>query len=143
MPVRLTRPYNGQPVNTLFWGPPSEEQLLKDTGNADSQIELASDYQQVARIVTTAASSITRNALVYRMNSASPQTLTVGLTGYWPVGAVVSVIQEGAGAFTIAAGTGITINTALTSLVSKGQWNVAQLLKRSATEWVAFGGLGG
>lgn len=141
MPVRLTKPYGGQAVNTLYFG--TDDEQLRATGNADDQIELASDYSPLTRIVTLAASSVVRTARTYYMNSSSAQTLTVGFTGYLSNGSVITVVQKGSGAFTLAPAPGITINTSLTSLISKGVNNIAQLVKDSATSWTAFGGLGG
>lgn len=141
MPVRLTKPYNGQAANTVYWG--TDEQELKSTGNADDLLELASDYQGQARTVTTATATVNRNAKIYNMNSSSAQTITVPTLGFYPVGTVLTFVQLGTGAFTIAAGTGVTISTALSSLISKGQYNIAQLIKTAPGVWVAFGGLGG
>ena len=141
MPKRLTRPYLGQAANTLYWGP--DEATLVGAGGADDNIETATDYGSLGtRIITTATGITTRNALVYRMNSGSAQTLTLEGSGYWVPGTVITVIQEGAGATTIVGATGVTINTALAGLKTQGQWNVAQLIKRGADLWVAVGGLG-
>lgn len=141
MPVRLTRPYQGQAVNTLYWGP--DEATLRATGGADDNLEAASDYGSAGtRIITNATGITTRNALVYRMNSGSAQTLTLEGSGYWVPGTVVTVIQEGAGATTITPATGVTVNTSLGGLKTQGQWTVAQLIKRGADLWVAVGGLG-
>lgn len=140
MPVRLLRAHNGQAAGTLYWGP--DEDVLRSAGTADDDIKSATDYQDLARIVTGATATATRNAIVYRMTSASPQTITIPPSGFWPVGTVLSFVQIGAGAFTIVPATGVTINTALSSLVSKGQWNVGQLLKIDANSWIAFGGMG-
>jgi hypothetical protein len=78
------------------------------------------------------------------MNSGSAQVLTLDKTGHLDPGAVITVIQQGAGATTITPASGVTINTALSSLITKGQYNVAQLVKTTAADtWIAFGGLGG
>lgn len=141
MPVRLIKSYNGQAAGTLYFG--ADEDQLRATGNADDQIELATDYAPLTRIVTAATANVTRTAKTYWMNSANPQTITVGQTGYLPVGAVLTFEQKGAGAFTIVAGSGVTIVTTLTSLISKGANNIAQLVKDGPNSWTAFGGLGG
>lgn len=138
MSVRLLQPYMGQAANTLFWG--AQQGDLVANGIADTQIERASDYG--ARIVTSATATIFRTATVYRMNSASAQTLTMPATGYWPINTVITIVQEGAGATTIAPAAGVTIDKAAASLVTKGQWNVAQLVKIGANAWVAVGGIG-
>lgn len=143
MPVRLTKPYEGQPVNTLYWASTTIENALRSTSNADDQIELASDYSPWARTVTGAAATASRSAVIYRMNSGSAQALTIPLSGFWPVGTVLTIEQNGAGATTVAGATGVTINTALSSLVTKGVNNVGQLIKDDVNTWTAVGGFGG
>jgi hypothetical protein len=134
MPVRDLR------SNTIYWGTDQAERLA--LGTADTQIQLASDYQPFAQIVTAASASTTPDAFIYRMNSGSAQALTIAPSGYYQAGAVITVVQEGAGAVTITAGAGVTVNTALAGLVTQGQWNVAQLIYTSANNLVAIGGLG-
>lgn len=141
MPVRLTRAYNGQAANTLYWA--ADQTTLRNIGIADDNIEAASDYSQLARTVTDAAANASRNAIIYRMNSGSAQTLTIPMSGWWPVGTVLTVEQRGAGATTIVAGSGVTINTKLSSLITNGANAVAQLIKDDTNTWTAVGGLGG
>lgn len=143
MPVRLLQAVQGQAANTLFWGTTADENALLGLNQADNQIELASDYSPYTRIVTAATANISRNAMVYQMNSATAQTLTLSATGYFPLGSVLTVIQIGAGATTVVAGTGVTISTALTSLVTKGVNNIGQLIKTGPMTWIAYGGFGG
>ncbi len=143
MPVRLRKPYLGQAANTLFWAGSAVENDLLASGVADTMLDQASDYQELARIVIAATASTSRNARVYRMNSVSGQTLTVQQPGYLVPGDVLTVIQEGAGAVTVVGASGVTINTALSSLVTKGQWNVGQLVYRGSNLFVAVGGFGG
>lgn len=141
MPVRLLRPIAGQAVGTVYYG--SDEDALRATGNADDRLELATDYVPGVRIVTIAAATMSRTADTYYMNSASAQTLTVPLTGYLPVGSVRTIIQKGAGAFTLAPATGVTFSTALASYISKGANNIAQIVKDGTNSWTVFGGVGG
>lgn len=143
MPVRLTRAYNGQAANTLYWG--ADQGTLRATGLADDQIELASDYATGERISSDAAVTVSRNAIVYNMNSASAQTLTIPMSGFWPVGTVLTVIQWGAGKTTIVGATGVTISAGNgnSTLVTGGQNYVAQLIKAMNNTWIAVGGLSG
>src|ERR1044072_649753 len=99
MPVRLTKPYNGQAANTVYWG--TDEQQLRATGNADDQIELASDYEPLTRIVTADTATISRSALKYKMNSSNPQILNLPILGFHPVGTVLTVEQLGTGSTTL------------------------------------------
>lgn len=143
MPVRLLKPYAGQSAGALYWG--ADQGVLRAAGVADDQIELATDYQEQARNVTEATATVSRNATVYNMNSASAQTLNLPLTGYWPVGTVLTVIQWGAGKTTVVGATGVTIqpgNGNLT-LVTGGQYFVSQFIKSMANTWIGVGGLNG
>lgn len=141
MPVRLTKPYGGQAANTLYWA--ADQATLRATGLADDYIELASDYADHSRTVPDATAMASRNAVIYRMNSGSAQALTIPLSGFWPIGTVLTVEQVGAGATTVSGATGVTINTALSSLVTKGQNSVGQLIKTGTNTWNAVGGFGG
>ena len=143
MPVRLLTPYNGQAVRTTFWSTREEEAQLIASGNADTQIELAIDYQQQARLITTPTGIVSRNAVDYIFTSGSAQTLTLGISGFWPMGTVVTISQLGTGAVTVAPATGVTVNTKLSSLVTGGQYSIGQLKKVGADTWLAFGGFGG
>lgn len=142
MPVRLLRPQFGQAVNTLYWASQDIEDTLRATGNADDAVELASDYAPQTRTVTGAAANTTRNATIYKMNSASAQTLTVQPSGYWPAGSILTIQQLGSGATTVVPASGVTINLGqgLTSLVTKGAGAVCQLIKEINGSWTAIGG---
>jgi hypothetical protein len=143
MPVRLTKPYGGQAVNTLYWG--SDQSSLRNVGLADDQIELASDYAPWTRIVTAAVATVSQNALKYQMNSGSAQVLNLPLTGFFPVGTVLTVEQLGTGATTVTPATGVTVSlgNGITSLITKGQNYVGQLEKVGPNSWNAFGGFSG
>jgi hypothetical protein len=145
MPIRLLKPYNGQAALTTFFGSAAEETGLLNTGGADMNLEGATDYLADMRQVTGSTAAVVRTASYYRMNSGSAQTLTLGLTGFWPVGKVITVKQEGAGKTTISPGTGITVvlGNGLTTAVTNGANYIGQLIKDSATQWTAFGGFGG
>lgn len=141
MPVRLIQPYMGQAANTLWWG--AQQSDLVALGVADTYVERASDYGSGHdRQVTTATATVSVNATTYRMNSGSAQTLTLNPTGYFPKDTVLTIVQEGAGATTIVAGSGVTINTALSGLVTQGANKVAQLVKGAGETWTAVGSLG-
>lgn len=143
MPVRLLKQYNGQQANTVFWGSSADEDRLKGSGLADDMFDQATDYQQFVRIVSSATANTSRYALVYKMSSTTAQTLTLQTSGYWPVGTALTIIQQGTGATTVVPASGVTINNALTSLVTKGQNTVAQLIKTAADTWNAVGSFGG
>jgi hypothetical protein len=74
------------------------------------------------------------------MNVASANNLTVppNSSVAFPVGTVVEVCQVGAGQTTVVAGSGVTIRTPET-LVLTGQWSTVSLRKRGTDEWVLAG----
>ena len=59
---------------------------------------------------------------------------------FWPVGAVVDVIQVGSGQVTVAGGSGVTVN-ATPGLKLRAQWSSATILKRAANTFVVMGDL--
>lgn len=143
MPVRLTQPYGGQAVNTLYWG--TDETALRGVGIADDQIELASDYEPQTRIVTADTATISRSALKYKMNSSNPQILNLPILGFHPIGTVLTVEQLGSGSTTLTPAAGVTVNlgNGVTSLLTRGVGYIGQLVKESPGVWTAFGGFGG
>lgn len=74
------------------------------------------------------------------MNVASANNLTVppNSSVAFPVGTVVEVCQIGAGQTTIVAGSGVTVQTPET-LVMTGQWSTVSLRKRATDTWVLAG----
>lgn len=86
------------------------------------------------------------NGAIILCTSASPVTLTIQAeaSGAWPVGAVVHIIQMGAGAVTIADGSGITVNvySGLTKAL-RGQYAQAALVRSEANTFALAGTLGG
>jgi len=56
----------------------------------------------------------------------------------FPVGTIVEVAQVGAGQTTIVAGSGVTVRTPET-LVLSGQWSTVSLRKRATDEWLLAG----
>jgi hypothetical protein len=76
---------------------------------------------------------------VVEMNNANPNTLTVPLnaTVAFPIGTKISVLQEGAGATTIAAAGGVTVRN-VGALA--GQYKTALLFKRATDEWIQTNG---
>lgn len=100
--------------------------------------------QRPVTITSATATASNDPTVFYEMNSGSAQTLTIptGMTR-WPIGSIMTIVQLGAGAVSIAAAGGVTINTAASSLISQGQYNVIQLLNMGTDSWLAFGGLGG
>ena len=59
---------------------------------------------------------------------------------FWPVGAVVDVLQTGSSQVTVAGGSGVTVN-ATPGLKIRAQWSSATILKRAANTFVVMGDL--
>ena len=80
---------------------------------------------------------------VVSMNNAASNTLTVPpeASVAYPVGTQILIYQKGAGQTTIAAGSGVTINSQGSKLKLTGQYAVAVVLKLATNTWVAFGNL--
>ena len=74
------------------------------------------------------------------MDAATANDLTVppNSTVAFPVGTVIEVCQIGAGQTTVVAGSGVTVQTPET-LVLTGQWSTVSLRKRATDEWVLVG----
>lgn len=95
--------------------------------------------------ITTQAASFTLSDgqlagnQVIKTNNASPNTVTVpsGLTGTQPV----IIIQMGAGQTTIAAGAGVTINSAGGLLALRAQWSSATLIPDGTDTFILIGDL--
>lgn len=75
-----------------------------------------------------------------RMNNAAANTLTIppNSSVAFPVDTIIFVSQEGAGATSIAAGSGVTINAA-EGLKVGGQYRMVSVVKRATDVWVAVG----
>ena len=80
---------------------------------------------------------------VLPISNASANTVVVppNSSVAFPTGSVVTVIQTGAGQTTIAAGSGVTIQSESSKLKLKAQYATAGLLKTATDTWVAFGNL--
>lgn len=81
---------------------------------------------------------------IVEANKASAIAITVPTNASvaFPVGTLINLAQVGAGAATVVAAGGVTIEVrSPLTLVMKGQWATAQLYKRATNEWVLSGDL--
>jgi hypothetical protein len=87
-------------------------------------------------------SALSERDSMIEMNSASATTLTVAPSSSvnYPVGTSIDILRVGAGAVTVAAGSGVTIN-ATPGLKLRAQWSSATLVKRATDTWVLLGDL--
>ena len=80
---------------------------------------------------------------VLPISNASANTVTVPLNASvaFPTGAVVTLVQTGAGQTSITGSVGVTIQSESSKLKLKAQYATAGLLKTDTDTWVAFGNL--
>ena len=80
---------------------------------------------------------------VLPISNASANTVTVPLNASvaFPTGAVVTLVQTGAGQTSITGSVGVTIQSENSKLKLKAQYATAGLLKTDTDTWVAFGNL--
>jgi len=129
------------------WTTPDDTSLVKDGASAIRTLGSSVDST-----VFTGLTTATRNAQtgttytlvvgdagkIVDLNNASAITLTVPLNGF-TTGTRIDLIQTGAGQVTVAAASGVTINSKGAALKITGQWSAATLIQRSANLWVLVG----
>lgn len=78
---------------------------------------------------------------VTKGNSGSAQTFTIppNATVAFPAGTLLHVCQAGAGQVTIAAGAGVTVNSAGSALKLRAQYSAAVLWKETTNTWWVWG----
>ena len=87
-----------------------------------------------------AAFSDNNNVIVFTDASAVTFTIPANATVAFPVGAILTAIQYGAGQVTISPAGGVTIQTP-SSLTSRAQYSTVSVVQVSANTWVAGGDL--
>ena len=116
--------YTAANVNTT-------NQAVNDLGNLALNAQTGATYTLVLADQTK----------IVEMNNASANTLTVppNSSVAYPIGTQIIVLQTGAGQTSIAAGAGVTINSASAKLKLTGQWSAATLIKRATNTWGLVG----
>ena len=89
----------------------------------------------------TLSATSERDSLI-EVNSASALTVTVPSNSSvaYPVGTSIDILRVGAGAVTVAAGAGVTLNYTPGNKL-RAQWSSATLFKRATDTWVLMGDL--
>jgi hypothetical protein len=117
---------------------------------ADSNETLGLKYADKELITVPSAQTgatytlaLTDKSSVVRMNRATAQTLTVppNSSVAFPIGSQVIIVAMGAGAVTIAAGSGVTLRSKDGDLEIDGQYGIAACVKIGTNEWVVTGQL--
>ena len=86
---------------------------------------------------------ITDMGKVVERDNGSANTLTIPPNAdvAFPIGAIIEVVQMGAGQTTLTPGSGVTLRSRGAAYKIPGQYGVAGIRKRATNEWVAFGDL--
>lgn len=132
------------------WTIPSDTDLVKDGASAMRTLgngvdtTVFSNSTQVARNAqtgTTYTLALTDAGGFVDLSNASAITLTVppNSSVNFPANTRIDLIQAGAGQVTVAAGSGVTINSKGSALKLTGQWSGATLVQRSTNSWVLIG----
>jgi hypothetical protein len=98
----------------------------------------------VAIAGTTHTFALSDEGAIVVSQSGSATTFTIALdsTTDFPTGAIIGQEQHGAGALTITAAAGVTLNgTDGGSVTLSAQWGAAAIRKTAANAWIAVGGL--
>ena len=122
---------------TLAWDGASWQLVASTIGNTVAQ--------QVVLATTSGAvnSVLEHDGKTLLFTSGSAQSFTVERTSDvpHPLGTTIKVVQRGAGALTVIAGTGVTIH-GMTTGVLTAQWSTALLTHVDFDVWVAEGAIG-
>jgi hypothetical protein len=102
------------------------------------------NFTENAQTGTSYTLVLSDDGKVVTMNNVSSNTLTVppNSSVAFPTGTQITVVQEGAGATTLAGGLGVTINSLNGELTFSGRYAAATLVKVDTDTWFAFGALG-
>ena len=111
---------------------------------AQEQNDLATAIIAI-RAVTTASTTavLADDGKLVTMSNASANTFTVppNSSVAFGIGTQLNIAQLGAGATTIVAGSGVTLNSAGTKLKLKEQYAVATCVKTDTNTWFVVGNL--
>ena len=146
----LTSPVTNSPTLTLSTSSSTTDARLSwDSTNKKIRVgngTISLDFASSNVITNAQGASYTlvladKDKLV-EISNASANTLTVPLNSSvaFPIGTQITILQTGAGATTIAATGGVTVN-ATPGLILRAQWSSVTLIKRAENTWVALGDL--
>jgi hypothetical protein len=122
--------------------------LQAGTGLTISGTTLSADTGAIATAVSTQTGTTYTAVLgdantFIRFSNASAITFTIppNSSVAFPVGTVIEMAQTGAGALSVAAGSGVTINSRSSDLTLAGQYAVAFVKKVDTDTWIMNGDL--
>jgi len=116
-----------------------------------SQVLTASEQNQLATAIiainaqtgTTYTAVLTDDGKLVTMSNASANTITIppNSSVAYGIGTQINIAQLGAGATTIVAGSGVTLNSAGAKLKLDAQYAVATCVKTDTNTWFVVGNL--
>lgn len=111
--------------------------------SGDVTLTLDRDLPTLEDTTTARTLALTDAGKLLRMNNGGATTVTVPPNSdvAFDVGVQLVVAAMGAGAVTIAAGTGVTLRSKDSNLVIDGQYATASCVKIATNEWIVFGAL--
>ena len=106
------------------------------TGSVTSNIDIN------AQTGTTYTTVLTDRSKLVTLDNASAITVTIppNSSVAYPTGTKIDLLAKGAGQVTVAAGSGVTVNSAQ-SLKLRAQWSAASAIKLATDTWVLVGDL--
>jgi len=112
-------------------------------GELETDVTNINEIQQNEQTGTSYTLVLADGGKLVEMNNASANTLTIppNSSVALPVGTQILVLQTGAGQTTLAAGSGVTVNSKDGNLKLSDQWCGVTLIKRATDIWVAIGDL--
>lgn len=132
------------------WTTPDDTALVKDGASSIRSLGSSVDstlFSKATQEIRNVQTGTTYTLVIgdagglVDLNNASPITLTVppASSVAFASGTRINILQSGAGQVTVAAGSGVTINSKGSALKIAGQWSAASLILRSTNTWVLVG----
>ena len=119
---------------------PAASSVTLDGTALSTTLATKADNNSVINVMSGAHTIVVADVNNIREMSGGGTITIPADNSFWPVGAVVDVIQTGSSQVTVAAGSGVTVN-ATPGLKIRAQWSSATILKRAANTFVVMGDL--
>ena len=119
---------------------PAASSVTLDGTALSTTLATKADNNSVINVMSGAHTIVVADVNNIREMSGGGTITIPADNSFWPVGAVVDVLQTGSSQVTVAAGSGVTVN-ATPGLKIRAQWSSATILKRAANTFVVMGDL--
>ena len=126
-----------------------ETTFIQHASASASNIELSADGTVINNVVineesgTTYTLALSDNGKLVKLTSASATTVTVPPNSSvdFPVGAIIAIVQYGAGTVSVQGGSGVTVNSTAGSASASftAQYAGGQLYQIATDEWLLIG----